>query len=308
MKINFCKKLITLAIFLILASPKVMSQESTAQQNSGVMPAVNFLMLGDDEEEKISRLFWAPFGNGVSWTDISEPDLMTLNSLSGTSAIGVDRTRGRVYFEYQDTIEKIAVHHIESGITEDFVTSGLSILGGIAVDEQTGVVYWTNFITSDIWRANPDGSNVVKIADANTNPSGLAIDTVNDFIYYLTYNQTRLYRTDLDGNNSLDVSGALPGQGVDVAVDPAGGKVYYTQRTGAVYRANLDGSNHETLITGQSIVQGLSIDVDSNKVYWIDAVAASGTIRYADLDTGGNIQDLLSGVGNGWMMGLYSTP
>ena len=151
----------------------------------------------------------------------------------------------------------------------------------LPVDEQTGFVYWTDFNADEIWRANPDGSNVVKLADTNTSPSGLAIDTVNDYIYFITYNGTMLHRLELDGKNSMAVSGALSGQGIDVAVDPAGGKVYYTKRDGGVYRANLNGTNHETFITGQSVAQGLSIDVESNKVYWINA--ASGTIRYADL-------------------------
>ena len=132
MNTHFYWKRIILPVFLILASSRLMSQELTAQQNPGVMPAVFYLLFDDDAEEKFTRLFWARFNDGVLWTNISQPGLMTLNSLTGTSAIGVDRSRGRVYFEYFDTIEKIAVYHIESGITEDFVTSGSLAVGGIA--------------------------------------------------------------------------------------------------------------------------------------------------------------------------------
>ena len=44
-------------------------------------------------------------------------------------------------------------------------------------------------------------------------------------------------------------------------VDSSGGKVYYSTRGNSIYVANLDGSNATPLVTNQTTVHGIAIDV-----------------------------------------------
>ena len=63
------------------------------------------------------------------------------------------------------------------------------------------------------------------------------------------------------------------------------GKVYWTDSgTGKISRANLDGSGAEDLITGLDSPQGIALDIDGGKMYWVETGTAPGKISRANLD------------------------
>ncbi|OJH40481.1 hypothetical protein [Cystobacter ferrugineus] len=86
-------------------------------------------------------------------------------------------------------------------------------------------------------------------------------------------------------------------------VDSSGGKVYYSTRGNSIYVANLDGSNATTLVTNQTTVHGIAIDVTAGRLYWADWLA--GVLRSANLADGSDSQDVNSGssrnLGLAWM-------
>lgn len=78
-------------------------------------------------------------------------------------------------------------------------------------------------------------------------------------------------RVDADGTdratvfNSTEVSGPI-----GVAVDPAGGKLYWTERSGKIRRSNLDGTGAADLITGLNQPFDIAVDIPHGKLYWTD--------------------------------------
>lgn len=113
--------------------------------------------------------------------------------------------------------------------------------------------------------------------------------------------ESHIKRSKLDGSDVatlLDLK-ALYGPGNysprGVAVDSAGGKMYWTESSGRIQRANLDGTNVETLVsglTGNGLRGGVALDVAAGKMYWGDAAARK--IQRANLD-GTGVQDLVTG-------------
>ena len=63
------------------------------------------------------------------------------------------------------------------------------------------------------------------------------------------------------------------------------GKVYWTDDgTDKISRANLDGSGVEDLLTGLDSPQGIALDTDGGKMYWVETGTAPGKISRANLD------------------------
>ena len=89
-------------------------------------------------------------------------------------------------------------------------------------------LYWTDWGTDKIQRANLDGSNVETLVAV--------------------------------GQHSWSLR--------DLALDEDGGKVYWTDGRRRVQRANLDGSYIETLIITGDGTGGIALDVAEGKMYW----------------------------------------
>jgi hypothetical protein len=47
-------------------------------------------------------------------------------------------------------------------------------------------------------------------------------------------------------------------EGIGIALDLAGGRMFYTDLGGNVYSARLDGSDQKTLLTGQGMLTGIA--------------------------------------------------
>ena len=133
---------------------------------------------------------------------------------------------------------------------------------GIAIDVEAGHIYWTNmgdYAADDgsIERANLDGSNVTTIVRAGGTWTGkqLVLDKKNSKLYWSDREGLRVMRANLDGSalETLIETGrgdeARKDQRnwcVGMAVDVAGGKIYWTQKggdnanAGTLRRASLD--------------------------------------------------------------------
>ena len=74
-----------------------------------------------------------------------------------------------------------------------------------------------------------------------------------------------------------------------LAMDVAGGKLYWTERTGdstgRIRRANLDGTNVQLVKELKSVPHGIALDAAGRKLYW---TASSGKIKRANLNGSGS--------------------
>ncbi len=135
-------------------------------------------------------------------------------------------------------------------------------------------------------------------------------------MYWSDPGTKKIHRADLDGSNVEDVILRTLGSPVQIALDLAGGKMYWTdvwEDERKIQRANLDGSQVEDLVTGgmespeglaldgsnvEDLVttewfypEGIALDLGAGKMYWTEHVP-SGSIHRANLD-GSNRQVLI---------------
>ena len=147
----------------------------------------------------------------------------------------------------------------------------------VAVDMARGRVYWaeqTGNHSGRIRSANRNGTNVQLVKELTSAPRRLAIDTANGRLY-LTNSRGKVQRMNLNGSGfqpDLVVNLASP---LGIAVDAAGGKVYWTEQTGdnsgRIRRANLNGSNVQLVKELTSAPQGLAVDPSNGTLYLTNA-------------------------------------
>ena len=164
-------------------------------------------------------------------------------------------------------------------------------------------MYWTDYGTDKIQRANLDGSNVEDLITTGlTGPVGIALDVGRGKMYWTDWGTGKIQRANLDGSNVEDLITTGLTVPLGIALDVGRGKMYWTDRdTGNILRANLDGSNVEDLITtGLSSPLGIALDVGRGKMYWTDY--GTSKIQRANLD-GSNVEDLIT-TGLSWPRGI----
>ena len=121
--------------------------------------------------------------------------------------------------------------------------------------------------------------NVVGESNTSNNCSDAVRVTVSQMSQMYWTGAGRIQRANLDGSNIEDlVVTGLDSPHEDLALDVAGGKMYWTDySSGTIRRANLDGSNIEDLITG--------LDLDSPSslaLYLPGAAGGNGDTRTGD--------------------------
>ena len=155
-------------------------------------------------------------------------------------------------------------------------------------------LYWSDWGTDKIQRADLDGSNVEDLVTGAglDGPDGLSLDLAGGKIYWADAGTNKIQRANLDGSGAEDLVTGL-GIPYGLALDLAGGKMYWTNRqTGKIQRANLNGSGVEDLVTsGLTFPGALALDAAGGKMYWTNSGATK--IQRANL-SGSNVEDLVT--------------
>ncbi len=101
-------------------------------------------------------------------------------------------------------------------------------------------------------------------------------------LYWTDVGSLKIQRSNLDGTNVEDIITTSLVQPKGIAVDVAGGKLYWAD-AGSVRRSNLDGSDVEDLVA--VFPTDIALDVDAGKMYWTEMVGDK--IQRANLDGSG---------------------
>jgi DNA-binding beta-propeller fold protein YncE len=174
---------------------------------------------------------------------------------------------------------------------------------GVAIDPETGKIYWASYYENSIDVANLDGSDSGELDTGLANvvhPEGLSIDLANGNIYWANNGDNTIGYTALDGSGTggknLTTTGATVDDPSGVTVDTANGRLYWgnvhggSTGAGSISFANLDGTGAGgTLSTAASLVDpdGIAIDPGLGRIFWANSATNGNTISFASLDGSG---------------------
>jgi DNA-binding beta-propeller fold protein YncE len=187
------------------------------------------------------------------------------------------------------------------GSDKAVIVTGCAVPDGVAVDVEAGHVYWTNMGVppandGSIERVDLDGSNRTTVVPrgGTYTPKQLHFDAVGRKLYWGDREGMRVMRCELDGSHVETL--VQTGQGdedrrdetrwcVGVAVDHAGGHLYWTQKgpsdagLGKILRAGIDVPAGESAVRRSDIEVvfkdlpepiDLEIEPTTRTLYWTD--------------------------------------
>jgi DNA-binding beta-propeller fold protein YncE len=151
---------------------------------------------------------------------------------------------------------------------------------GIALDVEAGKVYWTqkgpdNAGDGRIFRANleiPKGQTAANRKDIELlyeglpEPIDLELDLANRTIYWTdrgdpprgnTVNRAPMDPAQGNGKKEPEIVFDHLMEGIGIALDRKGGRMFLTDLGGSVYSANLDGSNKKTVLMAEGNLTGI---------------------------------------------------
>jgi DNA-binding beta-propeller fold protein YncE len=151
---------------------------------------------------------------------------------------------------------------------------------GIALDVEAGKLYWTqkgsdNAGKGRIFRANleiPKGQTATNRKDIELlyeglpEPIDLELDLANRTIYWTdrgdpprgnTVNRAPMDPAQGNGKKEPEIVFDHLMEGIGIALDLKGGRMFLTDLSGSLYSANLDGSNKKTLIGAEGNLTGI---------------------------------------------------
>ncbi|MCY1080691.1 Ig-like domain-containing protein [Archangium lansingense] len=237
-----------------------------------------------------ARLYWVTAAGSLWRVDVNGTNAIELQTgISGAACVATDPVTRTIFYNRGSAIVRA---DSDGANPVDIVANG-GYPSGLAVDSTNRKLYWSDFTGKRVMRAELDGSNPTEVLGGIDSPSSIAFDVPSGKVYVITYNNTKIVRFNLDGTNLETPASNLNGQGVGLAVDSSGGKVYYSTRGNSIYVTNLNGSNITTLVTNQNTVHGIAIDVTAGRLYWADWLGT--VLRSANLADGSDIQDVNSG-------------
>lgn len=203
------------------------------------------------------------------------------------------------------------------GSGKTFIVTGCRVPDGVAVDVQAGHIYWTNMgfpsaNDGSIERVDVDGDNRTTIVPGGGTytPKQLHFDAVGRKLYWSDREGMRVMRCDLDGSNVETL--VQTGHGDDdrrdetrwcvgVAVDHAGGHLYWTQKgpsdagLGKILRAEINvpagdsaANRADVEVLFKDLPEPIDLEIDHSRrmLYWTDRGDAphGNTVNRAALD------------------------
>jgi len=288
---------------------------------------ITFYALGDDTDQ---ILFLDEFGNSVRpaidlpgglyravgyhavaqimlYSNLSTDEIVRVN-LDGSDASTIisGSPQGRAFdFEFPSTGTDFYYCTGNSGSLYRATLSGtittlienaplINNISGLALDEASNSIYFTDQATGRIWRRNLITTVNVQIASGLSGPLEIELDRIGGKLYFTEFSGRSVRRMNLDGSGLetiYDSSGFAGGLELDIA----NGKVYFTDiNTDQLLRCDLDGSNLQEIASVADVFRiDASIsntDCNGNGVPDSCDIPSSGDCCVTDNTPGCNVQ------------------
>uniref|UniRef100_UPI001BFC8773 MBG domain-containing protein n=1 Tax=Echinicola shivajiensis TaxID=1035916 RepID=UPI001BFC8773 len=234
-------------------------------------------LIFNDDFKKATRIYWTN-EEKIQSAKLDGSDIQTV--LTGFYVgVRIDNINQKIYFNEVDG--GIFKADLDGSNVETLIPGAEA--NGFALDLANNKIYWSQFVSGKIRRANLDGTIAEDIISSTNDPFEVWVDNFNNKLFWASYNNKTFSSSNLDGTNKVQIISGGVSQPWGIQSDALNGKVYFTDHS-QLRRADLDGSNIESL-SANGIPEGLDIDPEADKVYY----GGSG-IRIVDLDGNGDAE------------------
>jgi hypothetical protein len=244
------------------------------------------------------NLYWTNMGNfkandgSIERSDLDGTNVTTIVSAGGTftpKQLQLDKANGKLYWSDREGMRVMRCNLDGSQIETIVDTSegdprpgpdAAKWCVGIAVDAAGGKFYWTqkggdNAGEGRIFRAHleiPQGQTPANRADVELlfdklpEPIDLDLDLATRMMYWTDRGDpprgNTVNRAPMDGtpetSKDPEIVFSHLMEGIGLALDLKGRRMFVTDFAGTVYSANLDGSNRKTLLFAQGNLTGIA--------------------------------------------------
>jgi DNA-binding beta-propeller fold protein YncE len=243
------------------------------------------------------HIYWTNMGNpkandgSIERCDLDGGNLTNIVPVGATHTpkqLQLDRTNHKLYWCDREGMRVIRANLdgskietlVENSQGETAMRDATNWCVGIAVDADRGKFYWTqkgddNANQGRIFRANvelPDGQtpsnrgDIEVLYDGLPEPIDLEIDEVNRMLYWSDRGDpprgNTVNRAPMDagpgGRPAPEILFTHLMEGIGLALDRKGRRMFMTDLGGSVYSANLDGSDPKNILFAQGNLSGIA--------------------------------------------------
>src|SRR5277367_5510975 len=284
--------------FLDVASGRIMSVNPDGSDLKVIVDEGRKLPDGLAIDAAAGHLYWTNMGNlkandgSILRSDLDGRHMTTIIPPGGTftpKQLQIDKVNGKLYWSDREGMRVMRANQNGSNIETLVDTShgdprpgpdARKWCVGIAVDTQGGKFYWTqkgpgNAGEGRIFRANieiPQGQSAANRTDIELlyenlpESIDLDLDLANRTLYWTDRGDpprgNTVNRAPMDpqpGNRKEpEILFTHLEEGIGLALDLKGGRMFITDYAGSLYSANLDGSNQKTLLYAEGNLTGIA--------------------------------------------------
>lgn len=243
------------------------------------------------------HIYWTNMGvpnlndGSIERADFDGRNRTTIVPQGGTftpKQLQLDKRSGKLYWSDREGM-RVMRSNLDGSAIETLVETGQGDTDrrdqtrwcvGIAVDPGRGQIYWTQKGPDDagrgrIFRANIDTpagqsasnrTDIEVLFDGLPEPIDLELDLTNRFLYWTDRGDpprgNTVNRAPLDVDSrprpAPEILVTHLMEGIGIALDREGGRMFLTDLAGSVYSAGLDGSGKKTLLYAQGNLTGIA--------------------------------------------------
>ena len=297
--VSTCERL----FFLNLSAGRVMSSNPDGSDLKTIIDEGRRLPDGLALDLAARHIYWTNMGDpgrndgSLMRSDLNGKNMITIVPPGGTftpKQLQLEKRSGKLYWSDREGMRVMRANLDGSGIETLVDTSlGDSRPGpdqrkwcvGIAVDIEGGKFYWTqkgghHAGLGRICRANiqvPQGesagnrSDFELLYDNLPEPIDLDLDPIHRMLYWTdrgdpprgnTVNRAPMDQ-EIEKRKEPEILFNHLMEGIGLALDVKGGRMFITDFGGSVYSANLDGSNRKTLLSAEGNLTGIAYASDT---------------------------------------------
>jgi DNA-binding beta-propeller fold protein YncE len=283
--------------FLDLGGGRVLSANPDGSGMKTIVSEGRKLPDGIVVDAAAGHVYWTNMGNpnandgSIDRADLDGKNLTNIVPPGGTftpKQLQLDKANGRLHWSDREGM-RVMRANLDGSNIETLVETGRGDADrrdarrwcvGIALDVERGKLYWTqkgsdNAGEGRIFRANleipkgqtPTNRNDIELLfDDLPEPIDLDLDLANRMMYWTDRgdpprgNTVNRAPMDAEAGNRKEPEIIFTHlmEGIGLALDLKGGRMFVTDFGGSVYSANLDGSNKKTLLVAEGNLTGIA--------------------------------------------------